>query len=205
MKPEKSCGSLRLLAMAQTSAKLDGQYVLGIAQSSAHYAVHTSSPASAIYLLDKTTLARTTTRSAHAGHGTTALKTADLAGSGPQTLISAGKDGTVVVWDERTAQPAITCASPRELRSRTRLTALKYRTAAPLPACSPLTPFPRGISSQQGPHSKATTPAYSTGTLAHLPVLLLRMSKPGAHTGTHEHPARPRTPTRPRTRTISPF
>lgn len=98
--------------MAQTSAKLDGQYVLGIAQSSAHYAVHTSSPASAIYLLDKTTLARTTTRSAHAGHGTTALKTADLAGSGAHTLISAGKDGTVVVWDERTAQPAITRASP---------------------------------------------------------------------------------------------
>ncbi|KZW04181.1 WD40 repeat-like protein [Exidia glandulosa HHB12029] len=94
--------------MAQASTRLDGQYVLGIAQSSTYYAVHTSEPDSKIYLLDRRTLAKTSTHSAHGSQGTTALRVADIAVQGTPSLISAGKDGSVVVWDERTTRPAVT-------------------------------------------------------------------------------------------------
>ena len=121
--------SVGSLDTSQNSEGSEPSYVLNITSLGKQYAIATSAPENAIHLVDKETLrfvgslnggengtypaagvkkgsANTPAKTgvqAHEG-GVTCLKTA---ASAPGGLISCGKDGSVVLWDTRTANAGV--------------------------------------------------------------------------------------------------
>jgi WD repeat-containing protein 89 len=111
-------------SQATTDGSSSSPYVLNIAKLPSHYAISTSAPANAIKVMDKRTLgfvaslgtsgssstsvakagkpgASATTGQAHEG-GITSLKSyTRFLGENKGGLMSSGKDGRVVLWDER--------------------------------------------------------------------------------------------------------
>lgn len=109
--------------MAQATARIDGQYVLAVARTDAHYAVLSSGPGSTVSLLDCRTLARSAAiADARVGQGTTTLRVVDsmgpLAAAGRKMVLLASRDGTVALWDDRQASLALTTRFPSVARER---------------------------------------------------------------------------------------
>ena len=88
---------------AVISTSIPGRaYVLSLAPLPSYIAASASAPSNAIYLFDKVDLKRVVhTLPGHTG-GTTAIRTAGCFSGKQETLVSCGKDGRVVAWDERT-------------------------------------------------------------------------------------------------------
>ncbi|KAM6495394.1 WD40-repeat-containing domain protein [Amanita muscaria] len=93
---------------AKTSTSSSGAYILSIASLPGQYAASSSSPSNKIDIFDKSTLQLVHTLPGHQ-EATAALKSITSIGgnNGKIYLISSGKDGTVVVWDERTNSPGL--------------------------------------------------------------------------------------------------
>lgn len=82
-------------------------YVLSLTPTANVYAASASSPSNQIHLFDKTTLQTTGVLKGHA-YATTHLCTiAGLGASTREALLSSGKDGCVIAWDERTGSASI--------------------------------------------------------------------------------------------------
>lgn len=109
-------------SQAASDSSGSSPYVLNIANLPSHYAISTSAPSNAIKVVDKRTLgfvaslgisgsssskggrsgSSETTGQAHEG-GITSLKSyTTFLGEKKGGLMSSGKDGRVVLWDERT-------------------------------------------------------------------------------------------------------
>ncbi|KAG2147991.1 WD40-repeat-containing domain protein [Suillus clintonianus] len=85
----------------------DGSYVLALTSLGDYYVSSASAPSNAIHLFDKSSLQRVQTLKGHE-IATTALRTVrGLGGSDRHMLLSAGKDGCVIGWDERSGAPSI--------------------------------------------------------------------------------------------------
>lgn len=86
-------------------------YVLSLTQIANLYAASASSPSNQIYLFDRATLQTTGVLKGHE-HATTQLCTIHgLGASTREMLLSAGKDGCVMAWDERSGSASIKSAS----------------------------------------------------------------------------------------------
>ncbi|KAF9004783.1 WD40-repeat-containing domain protein [Cyathus striatus] len=79
-------------------------YILSIANLPSYYATSASAPSNVIDLFDKHTLRGVNTLPGHET-ATTSLRSVDtFLGNASPVLISSGKDGSVKVWDARTAE-----------------------------------------------------------------------------------------------------
>ncbi|KAG1739877.1 WD40-repeat-containing domain protein [Suillus paluster] len=97
----------------------DGSYVLALTSLGNNYVSSASSPSNAIHLFDKSSLQCVQTLKGHES-ATTALRTVrGIGGSDRHMLLSAGKDGCVIAWDERSGDSSITMTTSG--RSRTLL------------------------------------------------------------------------------------
>jgi WD40 repeat protein len=84
-----------------SSKSSSGSYVLQITSFTSHYAASASSPSNVIDVFDKSSLRGIQTLSGHE-KGTTSLHTAQgISGVIRESLVSSGKDGSVIVWDVR--------------------------------------------------------------------------------------------------------
>jgi len=84
----------------------DGSYVLSLTSLGNYYVSSASAPSNAIHLFDKSSLKCVQTLKGHQD-ATTALRTVrGIGGSDRHILLSAGKDGCVIAWDERSGAPA---------------------------------------------------------------------------------------------------
>ena len=82
-------------------------YVLSLTSIAGQYAASASSPSNQIRLFDKATLQCTGVLKGHE-HATTQLCTAHHLGTSTrEMLLSSGKDGCVIVWDERSGSAGI--------------------------------------------------------------------------------------------------
>ncbi|KAF8121322.1 WD40-repeat-containing domain protein [Boletus edulis] len=91
-------------------------YVLSLTQIASFYAASASSPSNQIHLFDRTTLQSTGTLKGHE-HATTHLCTiSGLGTSTRETLLSSGKDGCVIAWDERSGSASIKMEASGRLR-----------------------------------------------------------------------------------------
>jgi WD40 repeat protein len=91
----------------KSTAHSDGSYVLALTSLGDYYVSSASSPSNAIHLFDKSSLQRVQTLQGH-DNATTALRTVrGVGGSDRHILLSAGKDGSVISWDERSGAPSI--------------------------------------------------------------------------------------------------
>ncbi|KAJ8585412.1 WD40 repeat-like protein [Rhizopogon salebrosus TDB-379] len=91
----------------KSTAHSDGSYVLALTSLGNYYVSSASSPSNAIHLFDKSFLQCVQTLRGH-GNATTALRTVrGVGGSDRHMLLSAGKDGSVIGWDERSGAPSI--------------------------------------------------------------------------------------------------
>ncbi|OJA12671.1 hypothetical protein AZE42_10141 [Rhizopogon vesiculosus] len=103
----------------KSTAHSDGNYVLALTSLGNYYVSSASSPSNAIHLFDKSSLQRVQTLKGH-DNATTALRTVKrVGGSDHHMLLSAGKDGCVIAWDERSGAPSMKMAASG--RSRTLL------------------------------------------------------------------------------------
>lgn len=85
----------------------DGSYVLALTSLGNYYVSAASAPSNAIHLFDKSSLKCVQTLRGHQ-NATTALRTVSgIGGSDRHMLLSAGRDGCVVAWDERSGAPTI--------------------------------------------------------------------------------------------------
>ncbi|KAK2462339.1 hypothetical protein APHAL10511_005645 [Amanita phalloides] len=91
----------------RTSGHSSESYVLSIASLPTQYAASESVPGNKINIFDKSTLRNI---QALAGHkvATTALRSINIIGENKKSLVSSGKDGKVIIWDERTNSYGIT-------------------------------------------------------------------------------------------------
>ncbi|KAI9575052.1 WD40-repeat-containing domain protein [Boletus coccyginus] len=92
-------------------------YVLSLAPIASFYAASASSPSNQIHLFDRVTLQSTGVLTGHE-HATTHLCT--IRGLGASTrdmLLSSGKDGCVIAWDERSGSASIKMETSGRLRS----------------------------------------------------------------------------------------
>lgn len=90
-------------------------YVLSLAPIASFYAASASSPSNQIHLFDRVTLQSTGVLTGHE-HATTHLCT--IRGLGASTrdmLLSSGKDGCVIAWDERSGSASIKSGSDLHL------------------------------------------------------------------------------------------
>ena len=86
-------------------------YVLSLTPIANFYAASASSPSNQIHLFDRATLQTTGVLKGHE-HATTQLCTIrGLGSSTREMLLSSGKDGCVIAWDERSGSAGITSAS----------------------------------------------------------------------------------------------
>ncbi|KAH9927131.1 WD40 repeat-like protein [Epithele typhae] len=104
---------------AQLPAK---SYVLAIASLPSFYAAAASAPSNAVHIFDKERLRLVLSLSEPEAPITALRSVPTVAGSAPQALVSASKDGCVRVWDERAATAALrltasTAGTPRALLS----------------------------------------------------------------------------------------
>ncbi len=83
----------------RTSSLSEQAYVLSIVSLQTQYAASTSAPTNKIDIFDKSTLRRVQTLPGHEV-ATTALRSINRVGK--KFLVSSGKDGQVIVWDDRT-------------------------------------------------------------------------------------------------------
>ncbi|KAG2151741.1 WD40-repeat-containing domain protein [Suillus cothurnatus] len=84
----------------------DGSYVLSLTSLGNYFVSSASAPSHAIHLFDKSSLKCVQTLKGHQD-ATTALRTVrGIGGSDRHILLSAGKDGCVIAWDERSGAPA---------------------------------------------------------------------------------------------------
>ena len=91
----------------KTTAHEDGSYVLALTSLGNYYVSSASSLSNAIQLFDKSSLQRVQTLKGHR-NATMALRTVRaIGGSDRNVLLSAGKDGCVIVWDERSGTPSM--------------------------------------------------------------------------------------------------
>ncbi|KAG0700050.1 WD40-repeat-containing domain protein [Suillus ampliporus] len=94
-------------SVIKSTTHSDGSYVLALTSLGNYYVSAASSPSNAIHLFDKSSLQRVHTLKGHES-ATTALRTVrGMGGSDRHTLLSAGKDGCVIGWDERSGAPSI--------------------------------------------------------------------------------------------------
>lgn len=103
-------------------------YVLSLTPIANLYAASASSPSNQIHLFDKTTLQRSGVLKGHE-HATTHLCTVrGLAASAREMLLSSGKDGCVIAWDERSGSASIKSGSSTSVSRKTcTLTAQRLR------------------------------------------------------------------------------
>lgn len=91
----------------KSTAHSDGTYVLALTSLANYYVSSSSSPSNAIHLFDKSSLQRVQTLKGH-DNATTALRTVrGVGGSDRHMLLSTGKDGCVIGWDERSGSPSM--------------------------------------------------------------------------------------------------
>lgn len=100
--------SLKVTNQTLHKASLPGEnYVLSLTPIANFYAASASSPSNQIHLFDRTTLQSTGFLKGHE-HATTQLCTIrGLGASTRQMLLSSGKDGCVMAWDERSGSAGI--------------------------------------------------------------------------------------------------
>lgn len=84
----------------------DGSYVLALTSLGNYYVSSASAPSNAIHLFDKSSLKCVQTLNGHQNATTTLRTIRSIGGSDRHTLLSAGKDGCVIAWDERSGAPA---------------------------------------------------------------------------------------------------
>ncbi|KAG2755716.1 WD40 repeat-like protein [Suillus brevipes Sb2] len=84
----------------------DGSYVLALASLGNYYVSSASAPSNAIHLFDKSSLKCVQTLKGHQNATTTLRTVRSIGGSDRHTILSAGKDGCVIAWDERSGAPA---------------------------------------------------------------------------------------------------
>ncbi|KAG2127714.1 WD40-repeat-containing domain protein [Suillus bovinus] len=104
----------------KSTAHPDGSYVLALTSLGDYYVSSASAPSNAIHLFDKSSLKCVQTLKGHQ-KAITALRTVrSIGGSDRHTLLSAGKDGCVIAWDERSGAPTTqmtTSGRPRAVLS----------------------------------------------------------------------------------------
>ena len=94
-------------------------YVLSLTSVASLYAASASSPSNQIHLFDRATLQSTGVLKGHE-HATTHLRTVHpLGASTCEMLLSSGKDGYVVAWDERSGSASIKSGSFASVSSKT--------------------------------------------------------------------------------------
>ncbi|KAG1780452.1 WD40-repeat-containing domain protein [Suillus placidus] len=97
----------------KTTTHPDGSYVLALTSLGNYYVSSASAPSNAIHLFDKSSLKCVQTLKGHQ-NATTVLRTVrGIGGSDRHTLLSAGKDGCVITWDERSGAPTTQMTSGR--------------------------------------------------------------------------------------------
>ncbi|KIK42840.1 hypothetical protein CY34DRAFT_12132 [Suillus luteus UH-Slu-Lm8-n1] len=84
----------------------DGSYVLALTSLGNYYVSSASAPSNSIHLFDKSSLKCAQTLKGHQNATTTLRAVRSIGGSDRHTLLSAGKDGCVIAWDERSGAPA---------------------------------------------------------------------------------------------------
>ncbi|KAG1811169.1 WD40 repeat-like protein [Suillus subaureus] len=85
----------------------DGSYVLALTSLGNYYVSSASAPSNAIHLFDKSFLKCVQTLKGHQNATTTLRTVRGIGGSDRHMLLSAGKDGCVIAWDERSGTPTI--------------------------------------------------------------------------------------------------
>ncbi|KAI0332472.1 WD40 repeat-like protein [Cubamyces sp. BRFM 1775] len=116
--------SFRASSTPIRSTKLPADaYILSIASLPSYYAASASSPSNAIHLFDKARLQNVQTLAGHESSITTLRTVPNVANAATHALLSAGKDGAVKVWDERSGSAAL------------RMTASSAGTASGLLSC----------------------------------------------------------------------
>ena len=111
----------------RTSSLSEQAYVLSIVSLQTQYAASTSAPTNKIDIFDKSTLRRVQTLPGHEV-ATTALRSINRIGENHKNfLVSSGKDGQVIVWDDRTNSIGISskCYYMR-VKSKSRGNSLDY-------------------------------------------------------------------------------
>lgn len=104
--------SLNVTDNALHKTSLPGEnYVLSLTPIANFYAASASSPSNQIHLFDRATLRTTGVLKGHE-HATTQLRTIHgLGESTREMLLSSGKDGSVIAWDERSGSAGIKSGS----------------------------------------------------------------------------------------------